>query len=129
MLEGQRVHDTEYAVFERTRSGRVRARPDHQRPDACDLVRTFRLGAPAFGGTSRTALRASYRLTRAADVTVTVTRGRRVVKRFVHGDRAAGATQRITLRAAGLARGDYRVRLQAVSGDEQISATLVARRL
>jgi hypothetical protein len=129
MLDGSRVHTTEHVVFERARNGRLRARPDSQRPDGCDLVRSFKRDGPAFGGTGRVPLRASYRLTRAADATVTIKRGTKTVKRFVRRNRKASRIQRITLSAARLRRGDYRVLLRAASGDEQVSATLVARRL
>jgi hypothetical protein len=59
----------------------------------------------------------------------TVTRGKKVVKRFAPADRAGGRMFRFSLPARGLARGDYRVRLRAVSGEDQLRATLTARRL
>jgi hypothetical protein len=129
MFDGRRVYDTQRVVFERTRGGVTRVRPGHHQRDACALLRTFKLERPAFGGRSRTPLRMSYRLTRKARVTITVMRGKRTVKRFVSRSRAAGTTHRLTLPARGLARGDYSVRLHAVSGEDQVSATLVARRL
>jgi hypothetical protein len=129
MFDGRRVYDTQRVVFERTRSGAFRRRPGHHRRNACALLRAFKLERPAFGGRDRTPLRLSYRLTAGADVSVTVTRGRRTIKRFVSRRRAAGRTYRLALPARGLSRGDYRVRLRAVSGEDQISATLVARRI
>ncbi len=129
MFEGGRPYDTMRVVFERSRSGAIRRRPDHYRRDACLLLRAFKLERPAFGGTSRTPLRIAYRLTAGADVTITVTRGRRTIKRFVSRDRAAGRTYRLTLPARRLPRGTYRVRLHAAGGGDQISSTLVARRI
>jgi hypothetical protein len=128
MLDGGRVYDTAHAVFARTRAG-IRRRAAHRRRDECRLLRSFELGRPAFGGRGGAPLRMSYELTARADVTVTVTRGRRVVRRFVRRGSAAARTHRLTLPARGLRRGDYRVRLQAAGGEDQIAATLAARRL
>ena len=127
MHRGGRLFDIRRVVFERTRSGRIRSLPEHHRRESCQLVRQFKLERPAFGGTRRIPLRVSYRLARPADVTVTVMRGRRTVRRFVDRDRRAGRTYRHSLR--GLRRGEYRVRIRASSGDEQVSATLAARGL
>jgi len=124
-----RLFDVQRVVFERTRSGRVRVRPDHHRRTVCQLLRGFKLERPAFGGSRKMPLRISYRLTRAADVTVIVSRGKRVVRRFVRRGSAAGRVHRLSLPARGLRRGDYRVRLLATGGEEQVAATLVARRL
>ena len=62
-------------------------------------------------------------------MTVTVSRGSRVVKRFATTERAAGRTFRFTVPARGLRRGDYTVRLLVQSGEDQVSNTLVSRRL
>jgi hypothetical protein len=129
MLQEGRVYDTRRVVFERTRSGRLRVRPGHQRRAGCQLLRAFKLERPAFGGTARVPLRIAYRLTAPADVTVTVSRGKKVVKRFHTARQAAGRTIRLSVPAGKLGRGDYRVRLRAVSGEDQVAATLVARRL
>ena len=51
-----------------------------------------------------------------AQVTVTVLRGSRVVKRFAARRAAADRTYRLSLPARGLARGDYKVRLVARAG-------------
>jgi len=73
---------------------------------------------PVFGRT----LAGSYRLSAPAQVTLTVLRGRKVVKRFAADRRSF----RFALR--GLPRGSYRVRLVAHSGDDQVSAVVAARR-
>jgi hypothetical protein len=60
---------------------------------------------------------------------VTVLRGNRVVKRFAARTAAPNRTQRLSLPARGLARGDYRVRLVARAGSATLTSTLVSRRL
>jgi hypothetical protein len=123
------AHDTRRVVFQVTRGGRFHTRRSHHRRGSCGLVRSFKLERPVFGGARGTPLRLSYRLNRRADVTVTVSRGTRTVRRFVRARQAAGRTYRLSLRAGRLARGDYRVRLRAVRGGRRVSATLVTRRL
>ena len=86
----------------------------------CGLVRSFRLARPSF----RRVLKGSYRLARPARVTLTVMRGRKVVKRIAPARRA-----RLRFAIRGLKRGVYRVRLVARSGDEVITAVVAARRV
>jgi hypothetical protein len=129
MVKGGKTYDTQRVVFERTRTGRTVVRPDHYRRDSCQLLRAFKLERPAFGGTTKVPLRIAYSVTKAADVTVTVSRGSKVVKRFTTTKAAANRTVRLSVPATELSRGDYRVRVQAASGEDQIAATLVARRL
>ncbi len=129
MLEGTRTHDTQRAVFEIMSSGRLRARPQHHRRESCQLVRSFKLERPVFGGTGGVPLRISYRLVADANVIVTVRRGARVIRRFAAARRLANRTYRRTMQIHNLPRGDYSVNLQAVRGDQQVAATLVARRL
>jgi hypothetical protein len=72
----------------------------------------------------------SYRLNRPADVTVTITRGTKMVRRFVDRSRRAGRVYRHVLPLRGLRRGDYKVRIEAFArDDEQVAATLVTRRM
>ena len=75
-----------------------------------------------FGGRQRTPLQVAYRLTRAARVTLTITRGKRVVARRTTSS-AGGRTYRLTFKPSR--RGVYRVRIAA--GD--VTSTLTARRL
>jgi hypothetical protein len=128
MLKGGRSYDIRRVVVQRTGAG-LRVRPSHHRRDSCSLLRRFKLERPVFGGGRAVALRGSYRLARAATVSIAVTRGKTVVKRFAPATRVAGRMYRFTLPARGLARGDYRVRLRAISGEDQLQATLTARRL
>jgi hypothetical protein len=85
----------------------------------CGLVRSFGLRGPVFRGR----LTGSFRLSRRARVSLSVRRGRKVVKRF--------EVRRRTFRFAvrGLRRGRYTVRLVARSGEDQVSAVVAARHL
>jgi hypothetical protein len=121
---GRRV-DVRRIVLRR-RNGRFALAPRHYRRGDCELLRSFKLHRPVFGGRRGHPLRVAYRLTRAARVTLTVTRGGRRVARRV-ADRAAGRTYRIAL--APRRRGVYRVRLTAQEGGRRVTATLTARRL
>ena len=110
----------------RKRDGRFTRVARHYRRGDCRLLRSFKLERPVFGGRQRTPLRIAYRLTRAARVTLTVARGKRVVARRT-ANRAGGRTFRLALRPG--ARGVYRVRIVVASGSEQVASTLTARRL
>lgn len=104
----------------RRSGGKFRVAGAFARSAACDAVSSFALSRPVFGGRANRSLAISYRLERAGTATVTVLRGTKLVKRFT--GRTSGT---FTLRANGLARGDYTVRLLA--GD--VTATLTSRRL
>ena len=104
-------------------------RPDFFRRASCDLLSKFKLNRPVFGGTRRVALRAAYKLTADAKVTITITKGAKLVKRYKAANRAGRKTYRIALPAKHRARGDYKVRLKADSGAAKVSTVLVARRL
>ncbi|HEX8082809.1 MAG TPA: sialidase family protein [Solirubrobacteraceae bacterium] len=108
--------------------GRFRLRPSFYRRDSCGLVRSFKLQRPVFAGRTHTPLRIAFRLSRPALVSVTVLRGKRVVKRFGPSERAADVTHRLRL-PARVRRGTYRVRLVARRGDQVVRATLTSRRL
>ncbi len=112
----------------RRRGGRfTRVRVGHHRRESCRLLRSFKLERPVFGGRRRTPLRIAYRLSSAARVTVTVTRGKQRIRRFKPVARGAGRTYRLKL--APRARGVYKVRLTATRGGARMTATLTARRL
>jgi hypothetical protein len=99
----------------------------HYRRGSCEVLRSFKLERPVFGGRGGAPLRVAYRLSRAARVTLTVTRNGRRVQRTV-ADRSPGRTYRLAL--APRPRGVYRVHLAAAAaGGRRVSATLTARRL
>jgi hypothetical protein len=111
------------------RRGKFRRRGAFERGASCDLVRTFRLNRPVFGGPRRVALRTVVRVARRARVRVTVKRGRRTVLRFARRTVAGGHTLRLRLRARGLRRGRYTIRLAARRGRTVVRSSLTARRL
>jgi hypothetical protein len=125
LRDGKRV-DVRRVVLKRENGRFKRAKRHHRRGD-CQLLRSFKLERPVFGGRARTPLRLAYRLTSNARVSVAVLRGRRVVRRLPAAGRAANRTHRIRLNPR--ARGVYRVRITAVSGPQRVTATLTARRL
>jgi hypothetical protein len=96
---------------------------------ACGLLGAFTLDRPVFGGTTGVPLAGAYRIAARGKVTITVLRGRRVVKRFPTVERAAGRNFRFSLSARGLPVGAYTVRLLAQSGEDQVSTVLISRRL
>jgi hypothetical protein len=130
MLRNGRLYDNRRLVLSRNAAGRFVRRTDVvQRGIPCGLLAGVRLDRPVFGGTTNVSLSGSYRVTTRAKVTVTVTRGRRVVKRFGTVERAAGRTFGFSLRANRLPRGVYIVRLLAQSGEDQAVTQLATRRL
>ena len=107
----------------RKRGGRFTKVARHYRRGDCELLRSFKLERPVFGGRQRTPLR--HRLPaharRAGD---DHRRARQARGRAPHGERApAGRTYRLALRPS--ARGVYRVRITV--GD--VRSTLTARSL
>lgn len=109
--------------------GRFRVVRPHHRRDTCDVLRTFKLSSPAFGGRTRKSLGIAFRLLERARVTVTVQRGEKVVRRFEASDRKALTTHRLRLAARGLRRGEYRVTVTAVTPGRTATATLTSRKL
>ena len=129
MLRGGKRIDVRRVTLRRS-GGRFSRRPDYYRRDTCDLLGKFKLERPVFGGSRTVALKAAYRLNSAARVTVTITKGSKVVKRYKATQREGKRTYRVTLPARRRAGGDYRVRLQATGGGGQrVNAVLTSRRL
>jgi hypothetical protein len=111
-------------------NGRFTKRPASYRRAGCDLLTSFKLGRPVFGGRSNRALTAAYRLTRQARVTVAVRRGSRVVKTFAASTRRQGVTHRLRVNAERLPAGDYTVQIVATPrSGRPVTATLTTRRL
>jgi hypothetical protein len=128
MLRGGRSFDTRRIVLRRSPSGRFRVRPPHHQRESCGLLRLAKLERPAFGGARGTPLRGAYRLTAQARVTVTISRGGKVVRRF-SATRPPHRVFRFGLGARALPRGDYKVVIHAAGGESQAAAILTARRL
>ena len=98
--------------------------------DRCGTLGKFKLSRPVFGGRGARSLGIAYRLNEAARAQITVTNRRgRVVKRFAARQVEAGRTQRLTLKARGLERGDYRVKISVTRNGKTTTSTLTANRL
>ena len=106
----------------RKQGGRFHKVARHYRRGDCEVLRSFKLQRPVFGGRQDTPLRIAYRLTRTARVKVELLRGKRVIARFA-GQRPGGRTFRLALRPSR--RGVYRVRITV--GD--VRSTLTARKI
>ncbi|HEX8101610.1 MAG TPA: hypothetical protein VF533_03285 [Solirubrobacteraceae bacterium] len=128
MKQGSRKIDARRLVLRR-KHGRFTKRPDFFRRDRCDLLRRFKLERPVFGGPKKVTLKGAYQLSDDAKVTVTISKGSKVVRRYKAKSRKAGKTYRFALPAKRRAKGDYRVRVRAVSAADRVTATLTSRRL
>ncbi|MDQ3632040.1 MAG: hypothetical protein M3417_12375, partial [Actinomycetota bacterium] len=121
--------DVRRLVLER-RNGRFVKRGEYQRRSTCAALTSFKLGRPLFGGRTNRPIAISFRLADPARVTVTVLRGKKVVKTFGPTQRRADVTHRLRVGAKGRARGEYVVRIRVPRADgKTITAKLVARRL
>jgi hypothetical protein len=116
--------DTQLVTLLR-RDGRFEVRPAFARRPACDVLSSFQLDRPAFGGSKGTALGIAFTLASRATAQVTVLRGAKVAKRFPARTYEPGRANTLTLRAAGLRRGEHKVRITV----GKTTATLVSRRL
>jgi photosystem II stability/assembly factor-like uncharacterized protein len=111
------------------RKGRFSKRPPHYGREGCTLINSFKLERPVFGGTNRTSLGIAYRLLNTARVTVTVKRGKKVVKRYRTATRRGDRTHRLRFSQKGRKRGDYKVTVRAKRGSRTQSRTLTSRKL
>jgi hypothetical protein len=111
------------------RHGRFHLRPAFVAKPSCAAVSVFGLNKPVFGGTNGRSLKVYFVLHRTVKLSMTVTRGKKVVRRVKAKTRKPGR-YKLTVRARGLKAGDYRVNLTAVTLDKKTSrAKLTARRL
>jgi hypothetical protein len=129
MFRNGHAYDTRRLVLSRSSTGRFHRVHGLQHRVGCGLLAGFRLHSPVFGGTTDARLSGSYRLSTRGRVTLTISRGRHVVKRFRAVERPAGRTFRFSLRAKGLRRGGYAARLLVQSGEDQLVSVLTAQRL
>jgi PKD repeat protein len=109
--------------------GRFRSISAYQRREGCGTLRSFFLSRPVFGGRSGSPLGQVFRLLRPGRVSISVTRGKAVVRTYSPQDRLAGITYKVLLGSATLKRGDYRVRIRVERAGETTSSVLVSRRL
>ena len=115
----------------RRRNGRWYRRPPHYRKESCSLLTSYKLLRPVFGGRNGKAVAASFRVTRRARASLTIMRGKQVVRRGKMRIRRADITYRTRLFPRGLRRGDYRfvLRVRPVGGGRTIRSVLTSRRL
>ena len=111
------------------RRGRFRAAPAYYRRASCGLLSSYKLTRPVFGGRAGRDQGIAFRVSRAARVSVTVSRAGRTVRRFRTARRRARRTHRLRLPARGLPRGAYRFRITVRAPGRSVAATLTARRL
>ena len=109
--------------------GRFSRRPDFYRRGSCALLTSYKLIRPVFGGPTKRPLGISYRVSAAASVSVTVTRGSRTIRRFATTSAQAKRTYRLTQGAKGLGTGDYKVTLRATRAGKTTKAVLTSRKL
>jgi PKD domain len=91
------------------------------KPQAVEPLQSFKLSGPQFGGSRNRSLVVRFRLREAGSVTAVLYRGNRRIRRLRRGDVVADRTYRMRVRARGLRRGLYTVRLTVVtaSGETQ----------
>ncbi len=111
--------------------GRFYERKTFYRPDSCGFLSSAKLYRPVFGGQQRYPLRVAFRVSRRANVTITVRRGKRIVERIQRNRVSKRRTHRVLFRESGRewARGMYRVTITAKTRGRRASATLYSERL
>jgi Zinc carboxypeptidase len=120
--------DARRIALQRVR-GRFHPRPVFHHRETCGLVRWFRLSRPVFGGRTNRAMSLAYRLNAPAQVSVTVRRGSRVVRRFRARAGVPFRTYRLQVGARGLRRGDYVATLVARRAGEVVRKRVTSFRL
>jgi hypothetical protein len=103
------------------RRGRFHRRPAIATAAGCTLIRSAKLSGPAWGGSNRRRLGVSVRLVRKGAVTITIRRGKKVVRR--------STARSVSLRPRDLRRGDYRVTIVARAASLSRRAVLTSRKL
>jgi hypothetical protein len=127
VLKGPGLRDTRRVTLIR-RNGRFHVRPPHYAKDSCTLIRSAKLSSPAWGGTTKARLGTAVRLTRKGAVTITIRKGKRVVKRF-RITQAGTKSRHVFLRPGTLKRGDYRVTIAARAASLTQRVVLTSRKL
>jgi hypothetical protein len=110
--------------------GKWSRRPEFYRRASCDLLRSFKLERPVFGGRTNRALNISFQADRNAAATVRVFRAGKVVSQFTRRNVRARRTVRLRLGASKLRRGNYLVQITlSRAGQRSVRSVLTARRL
>jgi hypothetical protein len=109
--------------------GHFAGAPDFTQKTGCGVFTTYRLSSSVFGGSKKVPLRFTYKLAHdVAGVSVTVTRGKKVIKRFV-GSGSSAQPFSFSIAANAVPRGAVvKVRATVKNGPGR-GATLTAKRL
>jgi hypothetical protein len=110
------------------RGGRFTTLPQFVKNPVCAALSGFGTNRPVFGGSNNRSLVVYYRLHRKSRVTITLNRGKRVVKRFRATTQGQGAYRR-RISARGLPAGRYQVVLTAATGSTKTRAKVTSQRL
>ena len=94
-LAGGKTDDRRFTL--RRSKGRLAKRPDHYGKASCNVLSSFKLERPAFGGRTNRPLNIAFRLRRSASVAVTVYRGKKVVSKLGTKSRKRNVTYRVKL--------------------------------
>ena len=113
----------------RRRNGRFYNLPAFDRRSTCSLVRYYSLGRSVFGGRKRKGLRVRFNLDEASDVSITVKRRGKVVRRLKEKSYSSGKNVRRIRLGRKAKRGPYRVTLKATHPGRASELTLFARYL
>ena len=113
----------------RRSNGRFTTRPSFDRSSSCGVVRRFYATRPAFGGRTGRPLDIRYRLGAPSRVSITVLRGKKVLRRFSPATRRANRTYKQRITALKLPKGELKMIISAKAGNRSSSMTLAARRL
>jgi hypothetical protein len=129
LTPGGRVDERRFAL--QRHRGRFRALPAYVTLERCELLRSFALSSPAFGGARRpTRLGVSVSTVEPARAVLRLRRGRRTVRRLRLGTVRPGHARELRLAAARLRRGRYAVELTVTApGGRSERARLHSERL
>jgi hypothetical protein len=112
------------------RNGRFYGRRSHHDRSSCGLLYSTKLERPVFGGRGNLPQFVVFRVRRRSDVTITVRRGKRVVRVMRTRRRAAFKTHRLRFPAErARRRGAYTFTITARSGGKKVTRRLYAQRL
>ncbi len=94
-----------------------------------DLIRSLKLARRTFGGRRVRSLVLRVRVGRAAKVSVLLLRGKKVVRRIKAFRSKPGRTRQVKIRARGVRRGAYRLRVTVSDATERKVKTFKVRRV
>jgi hypothetical protein len=112
------------------RKGKWSSRRSHYARESCGMLYSTKLERPVFGGRANLPQFVVFRVRRRSNVTVTISRGKRVVRVMRTNRRAARRTHRLRFPAErARRRGIYTFKITARSGGRAVTKRLYAERL